>query len=414
MTDAPVLPADLVGRAAAVADLIGERLDTPERADAAAVRAARQTDTPFWSGASLSEGHAGLALLHLHAARSSADVGSAGREEGFERASAFIRAAFSATREDPLEHPGLFDGTAGLAFALQDVSRDEPRFLPSLGRLNEQLARQVLAAAWPEQPGAVADHHYDLVYGAAGTAVQLCAAPTATPVVEQALERCLRYLVWVAAERNRAVAGRLDTGMSHGAAGIAAALATAWHQDRRVPGQRAALDGLTGWLLAVGHGDGRRLQWPRAVPTDDGEAAPAWCHGTGGVAAGLLAVARATGDRGLRDLAFAALDGLLDRVAAGDVPRSPTVCHGLAGLVALAHEFAGHGSAGAARTLPALARRLVDAADPNLPLVYRDHETTGHVVDNPGLLTGAAGVALTLRTLATGHRPGWWNALLPR
>ncbi|MFD6230093.1 lanthionine synthetase LanC family protein [Streptomyces sp. NPDC060232] len=413
MTDASLLPADLAGRATAVADLIGERLDTPARADAAAVRAARQTDTPFWAGASLSEGHAGLALLHLHAARSTAKAGTGEREKGVERACAFMRAAFCATREEPLDHPGLFDGTAGLAFALQDLCRDEPRLRPSLGRLHEQLARQVLAADWPEQPGAVADHHYDLVYGAAGIAVQLCAAPT-SPVVEEALERCLRYLVWGAATPNRAVAGRLDTGMSHGAAGIAAALATAWRLDRRVPGHRAALDGLTGWLLAVGRGDGRRLQWPRAVPTDDGEAVPSWCHGTGGVAAGLLAVARATGDRSLQDRAFAALDGLLDRVDAGDVPRSPTVCHGLAGLAALAHEFAAHGSTGAARALPRLARRLVDAADPDLPLVYRDHETTGHVVDNPGLLTGAAGVALTLRTLATGHRPTWWTALLPQ
>ncbi|GHD67359.1 lanthionine synthetase LanC family protein [Streptomyces goshikiensis] len=420
MTVVPPLPAGLAARAEAVAGLIAERLDTPARADAAAVRAARQSDVSFWAGASLSEGHAGLALLHRHAA---------GREEGQGRARAFTRAAFAATGQSPLHHPGLFDGTAGLAFALQDVSRDEPRFLPSLGRLHEQLARQVIDADWPRVPGAVADHHYDLVYGAAGIAVQLCAAAPATPLVEEALERCLRHLVWVAADGNWAVGGRLDTGMAHGAAGIAAALAAAWRRDRRVPGQRAAMEELTGWLLAVGDGGtgpGRGgsgagvaggaggLRWSRVVPADGGETAPAWCHGTGGVAAGLLAVARATGDPGLEARAFAALDGLLDRVADGDVPRSPTVCHGLAGIAALAHEFAAHGSAGAARALPGLTLRLVDAADPGLPLLYRDHETTGHVVDNPGLLTGAAGIALTLRALATGHRPGWWSVLFPR
>ncbi|MEU9994818.1 lanthionine synthetase C family protein [Streptomyces sp. NPDC050848] len=413
MTDV-FLPAGLAARADAVADLIGERLRTPERATAAAAIAARQTDQSFWAGASLSEGHAGLALLHLHAARSAAGNGSVEREELFDRACAFVRAAFSATRENPLDHPGLFDGTAGIAFVLQDVSRDEPRFLPALGRLHEQLARQVLAADWPKVPGAVADHHYDLVYGAAGIAVQLSSASPVTPVVEEALERCLRYLVWVVTDGNWAVGGRLDTGASHGAAGIASALAATWRRDRRVPGQRAALDELTAWLLAVGRGDPLRPEWPRTVPADAGETAPAWCHGTGGVAAGLLAVARATGDRGLEARAFAALDGLLDRVAAGDAPRSPTVCHGLAGLAVLAHEFAAHGSPGAARALPDLARRLVDTADPDLPLLYRDHETTGHIVDNPGLLTGAAGVALTLRALATGHRPGWWTALLPQ
>ncbi|MFD9296559.1 hypothetical protein ACFWB1_15755, partial [Streptomyces goshikiensis] len=111
MTVVPSLPAGLAARAEAVAGLIAERLDTPARADAAAVRAARQSDVSFWASASLSEGHAGLALLHRHAA---------GREEGQGRARAFTRAAFAATGQSPLHHPGLFDGTAGLAFALQD------------------------------------------------------------------------------------------------------------------------------------------------------------------------------------------------------------------------------------------------------------------------------------------------------
>lgn len=409
MTVVPLLPAGLAASADAVAALIRERLDRPERAEAAAAHAARQTDLSLWAGSSLSEGHAGLALLHVHAARSG--EGGRQREQGLERGRSFVRAAFSATRQKPLAHPGLFDGTAGLAFVVQDISLDEPRFLPSLGRLHEQLGRQVHATDWPRRPGAVADHHYDLVYGAAGVLTQLSSVPSGGPAAEEALERCLRYLVWVAAEGRWAVRGRLDTGMSHGAAGIAAALATAWRHGHRLPGLRAALDELTEWLLAVGGSGGRRLQWPRAVPADEAEAAPAWCHGTGGVAAGLLAVADATGDRGLRAQAFAALDGLLDRVAAGDVSRSPTVCHGLAGLVALAHELAARGSDGAARALPGLARQLVDAADPDLPLVYRDHETTGHVVDNPGLLTGAAGIALVLRAVATGHRPSWWRAL---
>ncbi|MEV8534867.1 lanthionine synthetase LanC family protein [Streptomyces sp. NPDC051211] len=122
-------------------------------------------------------------------------------------------------------------------------------------------------------------------------------------------------------------------------------------------------------------------------------------------------MATATGDEALKAQAFSALDGLLDRVAAGDAPRSPTVCHGLAGLVALAQEFAAHGSPGAARAVPRLVEDLLDTADPDRPLVYRDHETTGQLVDNPGLLTGAAGVALTLRAVATGERPSWWEVL---
>ncbi|MEU5300503.1 lanthionine synthetase LanC family protein [Streptomyces noursei] len=417
MHPSPLLPPELAARANAVASVIRERLDSPAGADAHAARAAGQSDLSFWNGASLSEGHAGLALLHLHAART-AERGAEG-EWSRDRAFSFVRAAFAATQEEALTHPGLFDGTAGLAFVLREVAADEPRFLPSLAALDEQLSRQVLAMELPRRPGAVAAHHYDLVYGCAGVLAHLCHVRPTTPLVEQALQRCLRYLMWVGADQRWAVEGRLDTGMSHGAAGIAAALATAWRHGHRLPGQRLVLDRLVAWLLEVGSRGGRQLQWPRSVPVDphldDGdEAVPAWCHGTGGVAAGLLTVADATGDRALEARAFAALDGLLDRVAAGDVPRSPTVCHGLAGCVALAHEFAARGSEGAARGLARLVTELLDAAEPERALVYRDHETTGHVVDNPGLLTGAAGVALTLRATATGRRPSWWRVLFLR
>ncbi|WP_052229906.1 lanthionine synthetase LanC family protein [Streptomyces sp. CT34] len=417
MHPSPLLSTGLAARANAVASLIRERLDSPASADAHAAHAVGQSDVSFWNGASLSEGHAGLALLHLHAAHT-AERGEEGKRSR-DRAFSFVRAAFAATQENALTHPGLFDGTAGLAFVLRAVSDDEPRFLPSLAALDEQLSRQVLAMELPRHPGVVADHHYDLVYGCAGILAHLCHVRPASPLVEQALQRCLRYLLWVGADRRWAVEGRLDTGMSHGAAGIAAALATAWRHGHRLPGQRLVLDQLVAWLLEVGSSGGRQLQWPRSVPAtphlDAGdEAVPAWCHGTGGVAAGLLTVAGATGDRALETRAFAALDGLLDRVAAGDVPRSPTVCHGLAGLVALAYEFAVRGSEGAARGLAWLVADLLDAAEPEQALVYRDRETTGHIVDNPGLLTGAAGVALTLRAIATGHRPSWWQVLFLR
>ncbi|MEF3117648.1 lanthionine synthetase LanC family protein [Streptomyces chrestomyceticus] len=419
----PLLPYRLAARAHTVADLIRERLDSPASADAYAARAAGQSDVSFWHGASLSEGHAGLALLHLHAARTARSDEEC--EQSLDRAFSFVRAAFAATRKRALTHPGLFDGTAGLAFVLREASADEPRFLPSLAALDEQLCQQVLAMDLPHGPEAVADHHYDLIYGSAGLLTHLCAVRPLTPSAEQALLRCLRHLLWVGADRRWAVQGRLDTGSSHGAAGIAAALAKAWRYGHRLPRQRQVTDQLVRWLLAAGTGDGRQLQWPRYValgPDADpdragaAETAPAWCHGTGGVAAGLLAVAGATGDQALETRACAALDGLLGRVAAGDVPRSPTVCHGRAGLVALAHEFATHGSAGAARAMPRLVTDLVAAADPGQPLVYRDHETTGHLVDNPGLLTGAAGIALTLRATATGagHRPAWWRVLFPR
>ncbi|CAM5351651.1 Lanthionine synthetase C family protein OS=Streptomyces rimosus subsp. rimosus (strain ATCC / DSM 40260 / JCM 4667 / NRRL 2234) OX=1265868 GN=SRIM_031550 PE=4 SV=1 [Streptomyces rimosus subsp. rimosus] len=80
------------------------------------------------------------------------------------------------TQVEPLEFHALFAGTSGLAFALADVTRDEPRFGPSLDRMHERLADQVLAAPPHRTERAVSDLDYDLVTGASGTLVHLSSA----------------------------------------------------------------------------------------------------------------------------------------------------------------------------------------------------------------------------------------------
>ncbi|MFD3678429.1 lanthionine synthetase C family protein [Streptomyces sp. NPDC058613] len=439
-----MIPQKLAAQADALASLVRERLHAPDEADRYAALAGRQTDLSLWSGPSLSEGHAGIALLHLHAARTTGDGEDQDRHR--DRAFRFLRRAFQDTGENPLTHPGLFDGTAGLALVLSDCRQDEPRFAASLDSLHDRLARQVLATSWPWREGMVSDHDYDVVYGAAGILSYLCATPHKNALLLQAIDHCLDYLIWLGQPQDgrrrpprwtiapdfyspygdRAVRyphGCLDTGMSHGAAGIAAALATAWREGFRRPGQRTALSHVTSWLLETGAaGDrDRERRWRRAVPlspeghelTEAGEEAPpAWCHGTAGIAAALLGVADATGDRHLGADAFAAFEGVLARAAGrGAVVASPTVCHGLAGIVALCHEFASRGSTEAAASLPVLVEELLGRADPAHPLVFRDRETSGHVVDNPGLLTGSAGIAMTLQAVTTSHRPTWWKAL---
>ncbi|MCZ0995289.1 hypothetical protein O1L44_22400 [Streptomyces noursei] len=416
MHPSPLLPPELAARANAVASVIRERLDSPAGADAHAARAAGQSDLSFWNGASLSEGHAGLALLHLHAART-AERGAEG-EWSRDRAFSFVRAAFAATQEEALTHPGLFDGTAGLAFVLREVAADEPRFLPSLAALDEQLSRQVLAMELPRRPGAVAAHHYDLVYGCAGVLAHLCHVRPTTPLVEQALQRCLRYLMWVGADQRWAVEGRLDTGMSHGAAGIAAALATAWRHGHRLPGQRLVLDRLVAWLLEVGSRGGRQpggrdpSPWTRTSTTETKPCPP----GATGPGSGRRAAHRSRRDRrpgpgstGVRRAGRAARPGRRRGRAAfaHRVPR-PRRMRRARPRVRRA------GQRGRRAGLARLVTELLDAAEPERALVYRDRETTGHVVDNPGLLTGAAGVALALRATATGRRPSWWRVLFLR
>ncbi|MFD9687145.1 lanthionine synthetase C family protein [Kitasatospora sp. NPDC059088] len=417
--------------------LVVSRTATTEQWTELALRAADQAAVPMgWYPPSLSHGQAGLALLHLYAAR----AGLGDREH----AHGHIREAVLATQVEPLSGPGLFGGTAGLALALADCAEDEPRFRPSLLRLYDQLAEQAIATPWPEDGQPISDTDYDLVNGAAGVLTCLSALPEPGPRVREAAAVLLDRLIRQAGPAEPAGTARgwllrpevyppvgdhhrqyphgyLNLGVSHGVPGVAVALAAAWAAGHRRPGQREALTALTGWLLGHRLTDDQGPLWANGVPVDElGAERPvahchdqlAWCYGTAGIAAALLAVADCTGDDGLRVSAVEAFEAALRR-AAGAEPRTPTLCHGLAGLVMLAEEFGPH-SAAAAQALPGLLERLLAYAAPRHPVVFADEDLPGNTVDDPGLLSGAAGVALALLAALADERPAWFRVFLGR
>ncbi|MEE1926766.1 lanthionine synthetase C family protein [Streptomyces sp. TRM 70351] len=427
----------LVRRARAAISQVVAATTTPAQLDDLALRAAEQSDTSgAWYPPSLTHGLAGSALLHLYAAR--AGLGDP------DTAYAHIREAVLSTQVEPLEHHGLFAGTSGLALALADVTRDEPRFVLSLDRLNEQLAEQVLAAAPHRVERAVSDLDYDLVTGAAGTLAHLCAVPVPSARVGEAVAVLVDHLVWLAGPAEtedtphrwlitpahyppvgdyhaKYPHGYLNLGLSHGAPGVAAALAAAWEAGHRRPGHREAVAHLTCWIRDRAGADAYGPFWGEGVPVDEhgheaaagcGHDRIAWCYGTVGVAGALLTIAEATADEELRAAAVTAFEGALAR--AGNLrPLSPTLCHGLAGLVMLTLEFAPH-SAAARDRLPALVGELLDNHEPARPLGFADLEDPGAPVDDPGLLTGATGVALTLLAALGDQRPAWFRAFLAR
>jgi hypothetical protein len=133
------------------------------------------------------------------------------------------------------------------------------------------------------------------------------------------------------------------------------------------------------------------------------------------VAAALRLAGDALGGAGARyrDLASAALSAAVARPAEVARADSATFCHGRAGLLAVTATFArATGDEGFRRAAAAIAAELVDRFDPAAPLGYRDREAGGRLVDQPGLLTGAPGVALALVGAAAPAEPGWARLFL--
>jgi lantibiotic modifying enzyme len=195
-------------------------------------------------------------------------------------------------------------------------------------------------------------------------------------------------------------------GMGHGAAGIALALAEASAVTASPETLLACREGMEyerGWF------DPDQVAWPDLRTLDqDGKpvgAMTAWCHGAIGIGLSRLRIAALQPDRVAWAECSAALQAARDLVIrTGTALRDGastdcTACHGLGGVVELllvaARALGVADHARAARRVAALVieqRRAADAWPCGLP-------NAGEV---PGLMTGTAGIAVSLLR-AAGH-----------
>lgn len=188
--------------------------------------------------------------------------------------------------------------------------------------------------------------------------------------------------------------GAAATGTAHGIAGPLTLLATAYIAGHRVPHQDGAIRTGADWLL---HWRDRATDtWAPQISGDELDhdiAAPvrgrhdAWCYGTPGISTALTQAACALDDDGYRAAAHHAMRTLAARNPRSWDVEGPTLCHGHAGILQTS------------RTHPDLARhaaaQIGAAADPGHRYLIQ-HTEHGTTDDDPGLLTGAAGVALAL------------------
>ncbi|MGH8791258.1 MAG: lanthionine synthetase C family protein [Stackebrandtia sp.] len=380
--------------------------------------------------ASLTCGLAGTALLHARLAAVDPVFADA--------AESHWRAAAARLKTRTGGFCGIQAGQGGLAASLIVGTT----YLPDPEPLRDPTAR---AAAWLSACAVdIADQHaarprgtappwhvYDAVTGLAGVGRALLAArQSGLPGVEPGLHSSLTALTAILTPREGTrpgwhlpadahphtvtvhPSGAATTGMAHGVAGPLALLSTAHSSGCTVPGQLEAIRHAADWLLRWQHDDGR---WPPYVTGEelDNNTPPstpgrgdAWCYGTPGIARALALADQALDDRSLTNAATSALESMTDRTAAEWDVAGPTLCHGHAGVAQSA--LAGTPLAEAAATA------VVDAFDPDTRFGFQ-HRDHGHVRDQPGLLTGAAGAALALADhtgLPAPTRPISWDCLL--
>ena len=355
-------------------------------------------------------------------------------------AHAALTSAVRAVEQAGARIPGLFGGVTGPAFAARALSRGGryPALLTALNGEIDQVVGQQAAAVAAARDG-VPFAAFDVVSGLAGQVAYLLdpSGTGGTPAREPAaaLDTALTALVAVCGTTDGVPhwhtrpeqmlpgpmtaafpAGVYNCGLAHGVTGPLAALALALRGGSVVPGQRAAVERVAGWLVDHVDADEWGPVWPDAVGLDGGSGRPrnAWCYGGVGVARALWLAGVALDDPALRDAALTTMAAIYRRPpAVRRLDASPGLCHGLAGLLQVTLRFAAEtGDALFVAQAAVLAEQLIALADPARPYCYGSLADDGSLDDDPGLLDGAAGVALALLAAGTDVAPDWDRMLL--
>jgi hypothetical protein len=398
VTWSPVLQGDLADRASSTIEELATVL--------APVGLAGRADAS-WAG-----GSAGIATLFTHLA-------STGHQAAQARANDHIESAIQGLSAVPML-PSLLAGFTGVAWAtlyLQDTF-DGGRDPEYTAELDEALLEHVSRSPYRRE--------YDLVSGLAGFGL---------------------YAAYRGDDYGRALAGqvvaRLDELAEHSDAGVtwftpprflpAHQLETwpdGYHNLGLAHGMPAAV-GFLAQAAAMGNDHARQLaeesvRWlvSKRLPggdytamVDDGPSPKpsrlAWCYGNPGVASALLVAGQVLGREEWRQVAID-----IGRCSAARPDEDAGVldaglCHGAGGLALIYnHLFQASGDHTLRTASAHWYEKLLDMRRPGVGIGGFQAWEPPDWVDDPGVLTGAAGIALALHAATTDVPPTWDAVLL--
>ncbi len=414
--------------ASVIAERVAIRVTDPvilAEAIAATARQSRYADLLPWRASSLTQGHAGIAVL-------SAEFDRRNPDQDWDRAG-HHHLSVAATAADPYDM-SLFSGLAGIGFAAVQLAAGRPRYEGLLKTVDTRLGPHVELAArrLASADGCPARDH-DLVSGLTGVGVYLLARHEQGGGDDEPLIQALSGLARLLADRGHPRRwhtpfdlatgslrgaypnGHHNCGLAHGVPGPMALLSIALLAGVEVPESRQAIEATAAWLADHQTGTARAPDWPDAVALNATEpiatggppGRAAWCYGAVGVSRSLWLAGTAMHRADWRDLAADTIRVIARRLPEQWSLSTPTFCHGGAGLLQVLRRFAADLSDPAiARTAEALAADLAAGFDPAALLGVRGVEPGDVLVDHPGLLDGAPGVALALLDLPSGKH-GW-------
>ena len=423
----PVLKGSLKAQALEAIDAIGRALRNPPRPFI------RDNEADERAGAveeaSLSGGRAGYALLFDYLARTE------GNHPDKKYAALYLKDALEAVAEVQMS-ASLYSGFTGVAWTAAHLRN---RAHDDLSEVDKALYNHVKRSPWKDD--------YDLINGLvgfgvyalerlrnrrAGLSARRCLARIVNRLEEMAVETS-EGLAWLTSadllpewQREEAPEGYFNLGLAHGIPGVIAFLGHTYAAGVQRRKTLRLLQGSVSWLLKqklppdadscfsswVGPGIDRGI--------DRGPSRSAWCYGDPGIAIALLSAARCAGEKSWEEEALKIARRTAKRPPDQARVRDAGLCHGSAGL---AHIFNRFYQATGDMIFQKAARfwfeRTLQFRQPQKGVAgfqsaFPERNGTVRWIDDPGLLTGAAGIALALHAACTDVRPQWDSFLLTR
>jgi hypothetical protein len=415
--------------ARAVADAIADRLASPSDVGDMGWEQG-------WWPQSLAHGAAGVALLHTERAH----TGLASWQRAHDWLACAAHGAVSSGRDSH-----LYYGAPALAFALHAAADRPGRYARALANLDRHIAattrrRLEDAHARMDRGELPALAEFDAIRGLSGIGAYLLRRDPHADLIRAVLAYLVRLTEpvknggellpgwWTSVDpagrpSQNFPGGHANNGMAHGIGGPLALLSLAMRSGLAVHGQAEAILRICAWLDQWRQDSEAGSWWPYWVtraqlrdghPGTSGPSRPSWCYGTAGIARAQQLAALATGDTARQRMAEHALASALTDSGQLAATTDLSLCHGYAGLVHIALRAATDAiTPELAACLPRLLTAIVpDGADTDADRLAASllRPPTG----DPGLLEGAAGIALALHTAQAGTPPvsGWDTCLL--
>jgi lantibiotic modifying enzyme len=374
--------------------------------------------------ASLASGSAGLAIFHAYLANAQH------RYDEETKAVKLLDHAAAAMTAGPVR-PSLYSGLAGLGWAAEHlhVQCGIPGTDEIPAEVDAVLQEHLSQARWPDD--------YDLIEGLVGFGVYALER-LPQPAAVDCLERVVRHLEQTAEHRPDGITWRTDPawlppetrqkfpcgyynlGLAHGVPGVIALLGRACAAGVAVATARPLLDGAVRWLLAqqAASPEGFAGWVNPAAPEQDRPTRLAWCYGDPGVAAALLLAARCVHEPAWDHEALAIAHRAARRLPEQAGVVDAGLCHGAAGLGHLFNRmYQATGEPRLAEVARFWFRRTLELRHPDRGIAgyaafMPEREGEERWVNDPGILSGAAGIALALLAAATPVEPAWDRILL--